>query len=76
MAGNTHEGPLIRGEVPPDGNLVFAFIARNQALLTGFEVEHLGAVPLPVTTSPVAVASDHGDNRIEGDGEGHQELFQ
>ena len=52
------------------------FQVPPRGVLVRFEVEHLGAVPLPVTTSPVVVASDHGDNRIEGDGEGHQELFQ
>ena len=35
MAGNAHEKPLMPGETPPDGNLVFVFIARNQALPAG-----------------------------------------
>ena len=52
------------------------FQVPPRGLLVRFEVEHLGTVPLPVTTSSVVVASDNGDNRIEGDGEGHQVLFQ
>ena len=35
MAGNAYEKPVMPGEAPPDGNLVFAFIVRNQALFAG-----------------------------------------
>ncbi len=114
MAGNAYEKPVMPGEAPPDGNLVFAFIVRNQALFAGtalrrnpelflrklkvprrrphaplglfqvpprgllvrFEVQHLGTLPLPVTTNSIAVSSKHWNNRIERDGKGDQELFQ